>query len=371
MHPSNLRTGAVVLALLAWSARAAGEEPRFHLEGGGAHAVTGQQQTEFGGGGVGAGVIEVPVTARVGVQASGGALVLTQGDAPKEQGLQPTKTGAAYFGTLGLRFRAYGRTRVAGPWIDANGGVAQTGDRTRPVFDAHLGWDVRVAKDSRIDIGPFVGFTQIFQPAADFRNADARVLIAGISFSIGAVERAAPAGPATPERDLPPPPAFSPDEDKFAEAIDACPDGEELEGDRCETEVRIFEDRILVDDIHFAFDSAWIRPESHRTIAKLAKFINSQRDIVDVSIEGHADEVGTAEYNQKLSEARARMMKTLLVQSGVSKTRLRVVAYGKTHPKVQTARAEAANRRVELFVTRTREEAGNGATSHAHGRSSR
>ena len=333
--------------------------------------MTGQQQSEFGSGGVGSGVIELPVLARVGVQVSGGALVLGQGDAPKEQGIQPTKTGAAYFGTLGLRFRAYGRTKVAGPWIDANGGVAQTGDRTRPVFDAHLGWDVRVAKDSRIDIGPFVGFTQIFQFATELRSADARVLTAGISFSIGAKERAAPAGPPTPERELPPPPAFSPDQDRFAEAYDVCPEGEELEVERCETTVRIFEDRILVDDIHFAFDSAWIRQESHRTVAKLAKFINSQQDIVDVSIEGHADEVGSAEYNQKLSEARARMMKTLLVQYGVARTRLRVVAFGKTHPKVQTARAEAANRRVELFVTRTREEAGNGATSHTHGRSSR
>jgi OOP family OmpA-OmpF porin len=360
-----------VLALLAWSARAAGEDPRFHLEGGGAHAVTGQQQSEFGAGGVGIGVIELPILARVGVQASGGALVLAKGDAPKDAGVQPTKAGSAYFGTLGLRFRPFGRTKVAGPWIDANAGITQTGDLLRPVFDAHLGWDVRVAKDSRIDVGPFVGFTQIFQPSSDFRSADARILTAGISFSLGAKERAAPAGPAMPEKDLPPPPAFSPDQDKFAEAYEVCPDGTELEDGRCATIVRVFEDRILVDDIHFAFDSARIRDDSRHTVAKLAAFILEQHDLTDISIEGHADEVGTDEYNQRLSEARARTMKGLLVSFGVPKGRLRVVAFGKTHPKVQTARAELANRRVELFVTRTREEAGNGATSHAHGRSSR
>lgn len=374
MHPSSLRTGAVVLALLAWSARAAGEEPRFHVEGGGAHAITGQQQSEYGAGGVGIGVLELPVTARLGLQASGGALVLTKGETPKDPGVQPTSTGAAYLGTLGFRLRAYGHNRVAGPWIDANGGVTRTGNATRPVFDAHIGWDFRVAKDSRIDMGPFVGFTQIFQPNSDFRAADARILTAGLSFSLGAREHAH-VGPANPERELPPPPAFSPDQDKFAGAYDVCPEGKELDGDACESPVRLFEDRILVDDIHFAFDSIWIHQDSHKTVAKLARFINAHQDIVDISIEGHADAVGTADYNQRLSEARARSMKDLLVVYGVSKSRLRVVAYGKTHPRVQTSRAEVQNRRVELFVTRTREKTattGNtGATAHAHGRSSR
>lgn len=348
---------------------AAAEEPRFHGRAGAAHAVAGPQSDEFNAGGAGSGGIELPFASRFGVQASAGAIVLAKGDAPKDAAIAPTSTGAAFLGTLGVRARAFGRERVAGPWIDSNVGVAQTGGLTRPAFDAHLGWDVRVSHQSRLDVGPFVGYTQIFQPDSELRASDARILTAGISISLGAKERGRPAPPSneTTAPPPPPPPPMVEDHDALAEAYDVCPDGAPPAEDGCGSGVRIFEDRILLDDVvHFDFDSARIRFDSHGLVQRVAAFINGHPDIVDVRIDGHADEIGTEEYNQKLSEARATSMREMLVRFGVDRARLRVVAHGKSNPKIVTLKREAQNRRVELFITRERVEASMAA---GHGRS--
>lgn len=368
---------ALLLGISAVTTTATAEDPRFHVNAGGAHAVGGTQASEFGAGGVGGGTVELPATSRVGVQASAGALVLSKGDAPTDPTIARTSTGAAFLGTAGVRLRAYGASRVAGPWMDGNVGVAQTGQNTRPTFDAHVGWDFRVSRTSRLDIGPFVGYTQILQPNSAMREDDARVLSAGLSISIGAKERARPAQPIGPEKSQPPPPpALEEDHDKLAEAFDVCPDGEAPSAEEgCGGEIRIFENRILLDDVvHFEFDSAKIRARSFRLVRRIARFLKEHDDIVDVSIEGHADEVGSEAYNQKLSQDRAASMRDLLALNGIERSRLRIVAHGKSHPKIVTLKPEYENRRVELFVTRTREQHGSAAAhgaTPAYGRNSK
>jgi outer membrane protein OmpA-like peptidoglycan-associated protein len=245
--------------------------------------------------------------------------------------------------------------------MDSNVGIARTGDLTRPAFDAHLGWDIRVSRTSRVDVGPFLGYTQIFQPNSELRSSDARILTAGLSVSLGATERARPAEPPSAEKPLPPqappPQMLVQEHDEIAEAVDICKDGAPPTEEGCGDGVRIFEDRLLLEDVvHFEFDSARIRRRSHRLVRNIARFIAEHDDIVDISIEGHADEVGSEEYNQKLSHARATSMKALLVSFGVDGSRLRVVARGKSRPRIVTLRPEIQNRRVELFVTRTRQE---------------
>lgn len=358
------------LAVVASSAHAGAEgSPRFHARAGAAHAVGGPQSNEFNAGGAGSGTLELPFASRLGVQAGASAIVLAKGEAPADATLARTGTGSAFLGTLGMRLRAFGRERVAGPWIDSNVGVAQTGDLTRPVFDAHLGWDVRVSPRSRLDVGPFVGYTQIFQPDTELRGSDARILTAGIAISLGAKERSLPPPPANEKTapEIAPPPMLVPDHDAFAEAVDVCPDGAPPSDDGCGNGVRIFEDRILLDDVvHFDFDSARVRKVSHPLVERVAKFINAHPDIIDIRIDGHADEIGTTEYNQRLSEARARSMRDLLTHFGVDPARLRVVAHGKSRPKIVTLKREAQNRRVELFITRERVEA---SVTAGHGRS--
>jgi outer membrane protein OmpA-like peptidoglycan-associated protein len=335
------------LSALSWTAPALAEDARVHLAAGGAHALGGTQQSEFGPGGAGTGTLELPVTGRAGVQASAGALILSKGSAPKDPSIAEHGAGSAFLGTIGMRLRAYGASRVAGPWIDGNVGVAQTSVSMRPAFDAHIGWDVRVSHSSRIDVGPFVGYTQIFQHESALRNSDARILTAGISVSLGATERARPAEPPSVEP-LPPPVPYvvePPAAPVAAPAPPSCTDD-------CVDTVRVVENKIILDDVvHFEFDRARIREESHRLVRKVARYLQAHSEIVAISIEGHADEVGAEEYNRKLSEDRAASMRDLLAKFGVAPDRMQIIGYGKSRPRVASARPELRNRRVELVVT--------------------
>ena len=350
---------ALILAALAWAEPAAADEARFHATAGAAHAVGGTQQSEFGTGGGGSGTLELAVGNVMGVQASAGALVLSAGSSPADPNVAKQSTGSAFLGTVGVRFRPLGASRVAGPWIDANGGVAQTGDLSRLAVDAHLGWDFRVSDKTRWDVGPFIGFTQIMQPDVAFRPDDAHIAWAGIQLSLGASEK--PRALPPPPRDMQPPPPVR-EADGVAEAFDICPpidaDGEVPEG--CPGHVvKLENDRLVLDDvIHFEFNSPKIRRQSRGLVRKVAQFINATPDITDVSIEGHADARGTEEYNQKLSEERAASTRAMLVEFGSDESRLHIVGHGKSQLKIVTMLPEERNRRVEFIVIRTREVAG-------------
>ena len=347
----------------------AAEPIRVHVAGGATHALGGEQASQFGAGGTGEATVEVPTNARLGFQVGAGATVLSKGEPSKDPAVASTSTGTAFIGTLGLRARAFGEGHPGGPWVDSNMGLARTGEVMRPAFEAHIGWDVRVSSSSRLDVGPFVGYTQIFQPDSDIRGTDARLLTAGLSISLGAKDapRVAP-----PKQEAPPPEMVEAivdrDLQELAEASDVCPDGETASMEEgCVGEIRIFENRILLDDvIHFEFGSAKVRASSFRVVKKLAKFIVEHDEIVDVSIEGHTDEIGTDAYNQRLSIDRATAMRELLVAFGAPARQLRVIGYGKTMPKIVTLKREEQNRRVELFVTVTRT-----AGALPHGKSSK
>jgi peptidoglycan-associated lipoprotein len=72
-----------------------------------------------------------------------------------------------------------------------------------------------------------------------------------------------------------------------------------------------------------------------------------------VTIEGHCDERGTAEYNLALGERRAVAVKTYLVSLGISPDRLRTVSYGKEFPfdPGHSEDAWAKNRRAQFVIT--------------------
>lgn len=73
---------------------------------------------------------------------------------------------------------------------------------------------------------------------------------------------------------------------------------------------------------------------------------------VMATIQGHADERGTREYNMALGERRANAVKDYLVSKGVSASRLKTVSYGKERPAVaeSTAAAYALNRRAVVVT---------------------
>ncbi|WP_372810135.1 OmpA family protein, partial [Litorivivens sp.] len=65
------------------------------------------------------------------------------------------------------------------------------------------------------------------------------------------------------------------------------------------------------------------------------------------------DSVGAAEYNQKLSQARAESVRTCLIQNGVAASRLTARGYGEYQPVASNSTAEgrAKNRRTEMMIT--------------------
>ena len=85
------------------------------------------------------------------------------------------------------------------------------------------------------------------------------------------------------------------------------------------------------DIVHFQEDSAALTGEAPGILRNQARWLN-QYPQYTITIEGHADERGTREYNLALGARRATAVKVFLAQSGVSAGRIRTVSYGKERP---------------------------------------
>lgn len=85
------------------------------------------------------------------------------------------------------------------------------------------------------------------------------------------------------------------------------------------------------DRIFFDTDSSVIRPDAAATLEKQAQWLN-QYQSYRITIEGHADERGTREYNLALGARRAAATRDYLVSRGVSGQRLNTISYGKERP---------------------------------------
>jgi len=103
--------------------------------------------------------------------------------------------------------------------------------------------------------------------------------------------------------------------------------------------------------IQFEFDSAKLLPESRPLLDNLAKAINSDklRGFTFV-VEGHTDIVGSAEYNQKLSDQRALSVLAYLASKGVSKERLKSLGISSTELLMTDKPDAAENRRVRIIL---------------------
>lgn len=108
---------------------------------------------------------------------------------------------------------------------------------------------------------------------------------------------------------------------------------------------------IVLQEASFAFDSAELTPETRVLLDEQAAILEKERD-VKVEIVGHSDSIGPEEYNQGLSERRAKAVEEYLISKGISSDRLKAVGYGQSNPIATnwTKEGRAANRRVELKV---------------------
>jgi peptidoglycan-associated lipoprotein len=104
--------------------------------------------------------------------------------------------------------------------------------------------------------------------------------------------------------------------------------------------------------VFFAYDSAEITGEG-RAVLDANVVIFKRYPMWTVTIEGHCDERGTAEYNLALGERRAVAARTYLVSLGVPADRLRIVSYGKEFPfdPGKDEGAWAKNRRAHFVIT--------------------
>lgn len=104
--------------------------------------------------------------------------------------------------------------------------------------------------------------------------------------------------------------------------------------------------------VFFGYDLAEISPEGQQVLDQNAEIMKRYPTWV-ITIEGHADERGTAEYNLALGERRALAARNYLVSLGIPADRLRTVSYGKEFPfdPGRTEQAFAKNRRAHFVVT--------------------
>ena len=85
------------------------------------------------------------------------------------------------------------------------------------------------------------------------------------------------------------------------------------------------------DRVFFATNKSSLTTASRATLRKQATFLRKNKNL-NVTIEGHADERGTREYNWALGERRANAARDYLMTYGISGKRISVISYGKEKP---------------------------------------
>jgi peptidoglycan-associated lipoprotein len=147
----------------------------------------------------------------------------------------------------------------------------------------------------------------------------------------------------TPPPPPPPPPAAQPP------AAERVPTEEEIFSRMSLAELNA---KKPLGTVFFAVDSSELADEARATLQKNADYMKKWSSI-KISVEGHCDERGTAEYNLALGERRASAVRSYLTSLGVGADRVTVVSKGKEQP-VCSERAEACysqNRRGFPIIT--------------------
>ena len=183
--------------------------------------------------------------------------------------------------------------------------------------------------------------------------------LAGLNVVLGG--HLAPAAPVVEPTPVEPAPVIlidgDDDQDGVLNSVDKCP-GTPLnvvvDADGCPREIPVdvalrMELRVFFDNDKTVIKDQY-KPEIQKVAEKMSEYPNST-----ASIEGHASKTGpSARYNQRLSEARANAVKSMLVnQFGVAPQRISTVGYGYDRPIADnnTAEGRAMNRRVYAIIT--------------------
>ncbi|MBX7145168.1 MAG: OmpA family protein [Oligoflexia bacterium] len=119
------------------------------------------------------------------------------------------------------------------------------------------------------------------------------------------------------------------------------------------TDARITDRGVVVNlpDVLFEFGKSNLTAEARSTAREIASVIQSSPGR-RISVEGHTDSIGTIEFNQRLSEDRARSVASQLVSEGVPRGRIATHGFGESRPIAsnKTDAGRQRNRRVEVVI---------------------
>ncbi|WP_203097431.1 peptidoglycan-associated lipoprotein Pal [Skermanella rosea] len=105
------------------------------------------------------------------------------------------------------------------------------------------------------------------------------------------------------------------------------------------------------DRVFFGYDQVDLSAEARATLERQAQWLKQYANVT-VTIEGHADERGTREYNLALGDRRANSVRNYLVTQGISPNRIATLSFGKERPAIGASgeQAWAQNRRAVTMV---------------------
>lgn len=173
------------------------------------------------------------------------------------------------------------------------------------------------------------------------------IVSVGLNIALGQKAQAAAPKPepvAQPAPAAEPAPAPAPQPEPAAPAL-TTPQAQQLDQAKSGDTV------VILEGVNFEFDSDRLRPDAITILDEAVTVLNRRKDI-SVDVVGHTDSTGSKQYNQRLSERRARSVYDYFVGKGIAADRLTTKGYGETRPAYSNATREgrAKNRRVELVV---------------------
>ncbi|MBI2897051.1 MAG: OmpA family protein [Deltaproteobacteria bacterium] len=406
--PRGVTRGAIVLTIILLSGRTQAESGlvNLHLEPAVGLLVTAPQSDRFGVGGGGAIKLEIAPGERIGFQVMAAAMAFRDGTSPDPAlGVVDPGAGGLMMAGGGVRLRPFNdhggyAIHVGGAdhhrgnlfgnlWLDADVGYVRTGPKNRLGFDAAIGLELSVMDG--LQVGPYAKYLQVVEMASQLEPEDARIVLAGLSFSVGGgavhpsdrdgdglideVDRC-PDDAEDPDgfEDEDGCPELDNDHDDIPDNRDRCPlvpedpDGFE-DHDGCpepgpaqnpevpvpetRTEERDEEADILLEQrVHFDTAKARVRTRFRPLVRQVQALMDGHPEFLRIRIEGHADERGTRAYNQWLSTERARRAAVVLQRYGVDPARIEIIGYGRDRPLApgRSERALYMNRRVDFRI---------------------
>ncbi len=110
----------------------------------------------------------------------------------------------------------------------------------------------------------------------------------------------------------------------------------------------------IIENIFYDFDKAVLRDESKLALDSMVMLLKDHPNII-IEMASHTDRVGSAKYNQGLSQRRAQSVVDYLIANGIPRERLKPTGYGESRPKTVTKRIHSQYPQFEEGVTLTEE----------------